>query len=266
MKKSRFVFTLPISFLLLCGPSLAGTISLGSIITDNVAVLGYDSAFASSTSIAVSNIGGSQINLTGNLVSPNVTGASGSAPTITEENDLASVVTQLKALVYTTLTLTSGGVNNIAPGDYLMSTGTLGAGTVINLTGNGTYVFATAATPAPAASLNLTNVTVNANSSLSSDDVFWFTQGNFNITGGSIFGDVVLGSGSNPVFQAAPGDTPAALTGRILSEGFTTSLKAVNGGVLNINGFQAASSVPEPATFAFVFLGLGGLAALRRRR
>jgi hypothetical protein len=269
MKKSSFVFKLPLSLLLLCGPSLAGTINLGSIITNNIAVLGYDSSFASSTSIAVSNTGSSHINVTGNLVSPNFTGTSGvtftagsgtAAITTTEETDLASVVTQLNALSYNSLTLTSGGVNTIGvAGDYTIN-GTLGAGTVINLTGSGTYVFKTT-TNTP---LDLTNVVVHANASLSSDNVFWYTTGNFDIGGGSIFGDVVLGSGANPVLVAATGETPATLTGRILSQGFTTTIEAAQGATLNINDFQAA--VPEPATFAFVFLGLGGLAALRRRR
>ncbi len=164
MKKSPFIFTL-----LICASAQAGVINLGSIITDNISVLGYASAFPTTSSIAVTNVG-STINVTGNLVSPNLTGTSGvtftagsgtPAITATEENDLASVVTQLNSLSYTSLTLTAGTNTIATPGDYTIN-GTPPAGAVINLTGNGTYVFKTTGNTA----LNLTNVTVNANANL----------------------------------------------------------------------------------------------------
>ena len=262
------------TFVLLLAPASAfgSIITLGSIATNNIAVLGYDSSFAGSTSIAVTN-SSSHINVSGDVVSPNITGSSGlnfsSGSTVTSgavltnaESDLASVVSQLNALSYTSLTITSGTTNVISTPGYYTITGTLGAGTIIDLTGTGQYVFKTTGTTR----LDLTNVTVNANAGLSSDNVFWYTTGNVDIKGGSIFGDVVLGSSSNPVLEAATGETPTGLTGRLLSEGYTTSIEAVQGATLNIDSFQAATSTPEPATFAFVFLGLGGIAALRRRR
>ncbi len=266
MKKSWFVLTLLLS-LLLCAPSLASTISLGSLATDNIAVISYDPSSPSSSSIAVSNAPGSHINVTGNFVSPGtlgvdaaVTFAAGSGtttPTSTEEADLASVVSQLNALSYTSLTINSGVVNTIGTAGNYTINGTLGAGTIINLTGSGTYVFTTGSND-----LDFSNVIVNANSSLSSDNVFWYVQAQAEFAGGSLFGDVVMGG--NPLLDAFSTATSTTVIGRILSEGVTTIIEASGGAAVTINDFQAATA-PEPSTFAFLFLGLGGLAALRRR-
>jgi PEP-CTERM motif len=269
LQKSWFNFLLPLGLALACGTASAGPISLGSIVTNNIAVLGFDPSFSSSTSVNVTNAGGSTINVTGNVVSPSVTGGSGltftagsqtftSGPVLTNaETDLQSVVSQLGALSYSTLTLTSGATNIIStPGNYTIN-GVLGAGTVIDLTGSGQYVFKTSG------NLTLTSVTINGNAGLSSDNVFWFTPGTVNITNSKVFGDVVQSSGANNVLQASTGLT-GSLTGRFLSEAFTTGLTAAQASTLNINDFQA--DAPEPSTLALISLGLIGLATGLRRR
>ena len=251
-----------------CGSLMASSINLGTIASNNIAVLGYDSAQPTSSSVIVTNTG-STINVTGNVISPVITGASGlnftagsgtGTPTTQEETDLANAVTALNALTYTSLTI-STGVNMIAPGDYTIN-GTIGSTMTIDLTGSGQYVFKTTG------SLNFTNVTINGNSSLSSDDVFWYTTGQATITNSQVFGDVVQASASNALLRAASsgGTLSGTLTGRFLSEGFDTSLTAAQGATLNINDFQAASAAPEPATFAFVFAGLACLGTVRLRR
>ncbi|HTX38445.1 MAG TPA: PEP-CTERM sorting domain-containing protein [Bryobacteraceae bacterium] len=268
MKTSRLAAFLPL--MLACGTAFASTITLGSIATNDIAVFGFDSGFPSTSSVNVVN-SGSHIDVTGNVVSPVVTNAAGltftagsgtATPTTTEENDLASVVTQLNALSYTSDTITSGATNVIStPGDYTIN-GVLGANTVIDLTGPGPYVFKTSG------NLDLTNVTINdENASLSSDDVFWYTTGTVDIENSKVFGDVVQASGANNILETASagGTLSGSLTGRFLSEGFTTGLTAVQASTLTINAFQAGDT-PEPTTFALVFLGFAGLAAKVRRR
>jgi len=265
MREYRPIFLLPVAFLVACGSSYASMISLGSIATNNIAVLGYSPASPSTTNITVTTSGGGQINVAGNVVSPIINNPSGlnlldGGTTITSGSVLSSAVsalnsaiTQLNTQTYTPLTLTSGAVNVITPGTYMISTGTLGAGTVIDLNGNGQYIFETPG----ATALSLNGVMVNA-PGLTSDEVFWYTNGAATITNSNVFGDVIQDYTANTTLQTANSIT-GTLDGRLLSEGLTTNLVALTGSTLNIN-------TPEPASLAFVFLGLSGFALAARRR
>jgi hypothetical protein len=264
-----FVFALgPIS-------SFASVINLNTIATNHIAVLGYDAA-ATGGSVLVNVLDTSHFNVTGDVVAAavgsGITYSSGSAVTSGAEfnnakTDLASVISQLTALIYTPLTVTSGAVNTFsAPGNYILSTGVLGSGTVINITTPGQYNFKIAG--------NLTlsaGVTINAKSaSLSSDDIFWFVPtGVVSITNSTVFGDVVQAGASNDVLQTA-GGLSGKLTGRFLSGGFFTTLQASQNSTETIigQGFGvSAGSVPEPSTFGLLSFGLGlGAMVIRKRR
>ena len=276
MKKSRFVVLVSLAVCTVPMGCFASTINLGSIATNNIAVFGFDSPLTSS-SVLVTNIQSSHINITGDVVSPVVSNAAGlhynSGSTVTSGTELtnaetafASVISQLALLSYSSLTITSGVTNNLStPGDYLIN-GVLGAGTVINITAPGKYNFKTTG------NLTLTSVTINAlNSGLSSDDIFWYTTGVASITNSTVFGDVVQSGASNDLLQTSGGLT-GNLTGRFLSGGFFTSLTAAQASTLNINnhgnGVGGGPTVPEPTTFAFFAIGLGmtGLSLKVRRR
>jgi PEP-CTERM motif len=269
MRKSRFLFTLPLMVLMAASSAFASTITLGSIATNNIVVLGYNPSDASNTNITVNDAGG-HINVGGNVASPTINNAAGltfvnGGTTITSgseltnaENDLASTIHQLGIQTgFTSLTFTSGAVNVVStPGNYMIN-GVLGPGTVIDLTGNGQYIFETSGS----SNLNFTSVTINdENAGLKPDEVFWYTTGQTTITNSTVYGDIVQNFTANTTLQTTTNSVTGTLIGRLLSQGDTTFLNALNGSTLNID-------VPEPASLTFVFLGLGSLvAALRRRR
>jgi hypothetical protein len=271
VQKSRVLWA---GILVLCPVGVfASTINLGSIATSNIAVLGYDSGFPTSSTVLVTKDGTSHINVSGDVVSNSVgsglTFSTGSAVTSGSELTNAqaaftSVVTQLNGLVYTAATITAGTTNTFStPGNYILSTGVLNSGhTIINITAPGQYNFKVAG------NITWSNVTINAlSSSLSSDDIFWYDSGGaVSITGSAVFGDVVQAGASNDIIQDASG-LSGSLTGRFLSGGFDTSLTAVQGSTETINNHGFGTAVaPEPSTFVFLSLGLVlGLPALRRR-
>jgi hypothetical protein len=255
--------------------SFGSIINLGTIATNHIAVLGYDAA-AFSGSVLVNVLDTSHFNVTGDVVGSSVGSGinfvSGSAVTSGAEfnnakTDFASVISQLTALAYTPLSITSGAVNTFStPGNYLLSTGVLGAGTVINITTAGQYNFKVAG--------NLTlsgGVIINGkSSSLSSDDVFWFVPtGVVSITNSTVFGDVVQAGASNDLLQDSAG-LSGKLTGRFLSGGFFTTLQVSQNSTENIisQGFGVSTApVPEPSTLAFLSIGLGlsAIAFLKRK-
>jgi hypothetical protein len=270
VNKSRFVPAL----LLILGPvgSVASPLALGSLATNNVAIFGYDKAALGGS---ILDSASTVVNVSGNAVSPSVQsggltyggsfGAVTSGSVLTNaESDFASLLTQLgPPQTYTPLTITSGAVNNFStPGFYALSTSSLGANTVINITAPGQYVF-------EAVGLTMSGVTVNAkSSSLSSDNVFWYDpSGVVSISNSNVFGDIVQAGAGNSVLQTSAGSTDT-LTGRFLSGGFFTTVRSSQNSTLNIvNQGSGVSPAPEPSTFAFLSLGLGlGLVSLRRRK
>jgi hypothetical protein len=249
-------------------PSFGSPITLGSLATENIAVLGFDSAFATTNSVPVT-VSGANFTVSGDLVSPTVgsglTFATGSAVTsgaelINAESDFASLLGQLGALSYTPITINSGVVNNIStPGNYSFTTGTLNPGTVINITGPGQYIFDSVN------AVHWSGVTINA-VGLSSDNVFWYVPtAQTQINNSSAFGDVVQAGGGNSLLEATAGGT-GHLTGRFLSGGFFTSLTATQGSTQTVNSLAGLISVPEPATLGLLALGFGFAAFVRRMR
>ncbi len=246
--------------------SFGAPITLGSLASKNIAVLGFSSAF-STGNVLVTVTGGSTFSVSGDVVSPSVgsglTYTTGSAVTsgtelTNAEADFASLLSQLGALSFSALTITPGAVNNIStPGNYTLSTATLGAGTVINITTPGQYVFNSGG------NLSLTGVTINGLGAGPSDNVFWYLpSGVFNITNSKVYGDVVQAGAGNGVLQTSGGGS-GSITGRLLSGGFNTSLTAVQNSVASIG----AAAVPEPSEFGIISLALGYLAfAVRRRK
>jgi hypothetical protein len=266
MKKPTLVRMLPL--FLGAIPSFAAPITLGSLASKNIAVLGFDSAFPTTSSVPVT-VSGANFTVSGDVVSPSVgsglTFTTGSAVTsgtelTNAESDFASLLSQLGALSFIPIIINSGVVNNIStPGNYSFGTGTLNPGTVINISGPGQYVFESTS------AVNWSGVTINA-VGLSSDSVFWYVPtAQTQINNSSVFGDVVQASGGNSILEATAGGT-GNLTGRFLSGGFFTSLTATQGSAQTVNSTAGLLSVPEPATFGFLALGLGFGAFVRRMR
>jgi hypothetical protein len=266
MKKSIFAVWMPIFLGVL--PSFGAPINLGSIATKNIAVLGWDSAAPTTSSVLVT-ASGANFTVSGDVVSNSVqsglTFTTGSAVTsgtelTNAEADFTSMLTQLGALIYTPVTMTSGGVNNFnVPGNYSFGTGTLATGTVINITGPGQYVFDSTS------SINWNGVTVNA-TGVSNDNVFFYVPtGQTQINNSSVFGDVVQKSAGASILEATAAGT-GSLTGRFLSGGFNTSLIATAGAKQSVNAIAGLTVVPEPSTFGLFGLGLGFVAFASRKR
>ncbi|HLK65566.1 MAG TPA: PEP-CTERM sorting domain-containing protein [Bryobacteraceae bacterium] len=267
-----------LSFLVLVTPiaSFASPISLGAIATDNVAIFGVGGVF-------FNNDGTAHMNVTGDIVGASISGTlphfvsgsavsgTGTAEYIAVHTAFNSVLTQLGALTFTPITVTSGTVGTphvttlSTPGDYSFN-GTL-SNAVIDLTGAGPYYFDLTT------AFNWTNVTINAqNGSLTSDSVIWYAPtatGVVNIVNSNVFGDVVQQNTGNNNIQSTNTNGTESFTGRVLSNagGFTEFSLTHNSTENLIDAGLGASLAPEPSTFAFLTLGLGvGFVALRRRK
>jgi len=92
---------------------------------------------------------------------------------------------------------------------------------------------------------------------------------NFDTFNGSFLG-IFNGHGADTVSSTANGYDASDFFGMVDSVGFNTvTVTAFNEGVLNVNNISygsAQANVPEPAAWALMLLGFGGLGAMLRRR